>query len=244
MQPGAAIAWHQFEVTRVERKNTLLGGIADATTEKDRIGFLVRQIVEGKAYATLVQVKAVDAAERTVDVQPMVSQIDGAGNGIAHGIINAMPVFELRAGGSAIRALPRAGDIGLAVFCNSDISSVKSTKAPALPGSMRRNDWADGLFFGAFLGDAPSQFIDIDDDAGITITAAPGNPITLTSDDKIDAIGIVNTDTEYRVEDTRVVSARQSAIAGPTGGSTVDTQARTAINSILSAMRSHGLIET
>lgn len=226
------------------RKNTLLGGIADATTEKDRIGFLVRQIVDGKAYATLVLVKAVDATARTVDVQPMVSQIDGAGNGIAHGIINGMPVFELRAGGSAIRALPRVGDIGLSVFCHNDISSVKSTKAPALPGSMRRNDWADGLFIGGFLGDAPSQFIDIDDDAGITITAAPGNPITLTSDDKIDAIGIVNTDTEYRVEDMRVVSARQSAIAGPTGGSTVDTQARTAINSILSALRSHGLIET
>jgi Protein of unknown function (DUF2793) len=41
-----------------------------------------------------------------------------------------------------------------------------------------------------------------------------------------------------------VVSARQPAIAAPTGGGTIDAQARTAISSILAALRTHGLIET
>lgn len=40
----------------------------------------------------------------------------------------------------------------------------------------------------------------------------------------------------------RVVTIRQSAISDPAGGSTTDTQARTAISSILAALRTHGLI--
>lgn len=41
---------------------------------------------------------------------------------------------------------------------------------------------------------------------------------------------------------SRVVTARQAAIADPTGGSTVDAQARTAIGEILLILRAHGLI--
>jgi hypothetical protein len=40
-----------------------------------------------------------------------------------------------------------------------------------------------------------------------------------------------------------VVGARAAAIAAPTGGSTVDTEARVAIGEILTALRGHGLIE-
>jgi hypothetical protein len=40
----------------------------------------------------------------------------------------------------------------------------------------------------------------------------------------------------------RVVAARQGAIADPTGGSVVDTQARAALGQALSALRAHGLI--
>jgi hypothetical protein len=39
-----------------------------------------------------------------------------------------------------------------------------------------------------------------------------------------------------------VVGARQSAIADPSGGTTVDSQARAAVQSILTALRTHGLI--
>lgn len=46
------------------------------------------------------------------------------------------------------------------------------------------------------------------------------------------------------IDGNAVVGVRQSAIAGPTGGSVIDTQSRTAIAQILSAMRAHGLIAT
>ena len=41
-----------------------------------------------------------------------------------------------------------------------------------------------------------------------------------------------------------MLTSRQPAIAAPSGGTTVDAQARTALDLILSALRAHGLIET
>jgi hypothetical protein len=40
----------------------------------------------------------------------------------------------------------------------------------------------------------------------------------------------------------QVVGARQSAVAAPSGGSTIDVEARVAITAILARMGAHGLI--
>lgn len=45
------------------------------------------------------------------------------------------------------------------------------------------------------------------------------------------------------ISEVRVVGDREAAIAAPTGGSTVDGEARTAILAILNALKNHGLIE-
>jgi hypothetical protein len=45
-----------------------------------------------------------------------------------------------------------------------------------------------------------------------------------------------------KIGGNQVVGARQPAIAAPTGGSTVDTEARTAVAAILVALKTHGLI--
>lgn len=45
------------------------------------------------------------------------------------------------------------------------------------------------------------------------------------------------------VDGQQVVGSRAAAIAGPTAGTTIDVQARAAIDQILAAMRQHGLIE-
>lgn len=46
----------------------------------------------------------------------------------------------------------------------------------------------------------------------------------------------------FRISSTQVVGARQAAVADATGGATVDTEARAAINTLLARLRTHGLI--
>jgi len=55
------------------------------------------------------------------------------------------------------------------------------------------------------------------------------------------ATGVVRA-TRLEIGDEQVVGARQPAIADPDGGGTADAEARTAIGTILSALRTHGLI--
>jgi hypothetical protein len=43
--------------------------------------------------------------------------------------------------------------------------------------------------------------------------------------------------------DVRVISARQPAIAAPTGGVTIDTEARAVLAQVLTSLRNHGLVE-
>lgn len=50
---------------------------------------------------------------------------------------------------------------------------------------------------------------------------------------------------EYRdTNNNKVLGTRQSAISAPSGGTTIDTEARAAIGSMLTAMRNHGFIAT
>jgi hypothetical protein len=110
----------------------------------------------------------------------MVAQVDGAGNAVEHGTIHGMPVWRVQGGTSAVIVEPAVGDIGVAVFCSSDVSGVKRTKAPSTPGSYRKFDWGDGIYLGGVLGAAPVQFVRMDA-AGITLTS----PVAVTVDTPI-----------------------------------------------------------
>jgi hypothetical protein len=45
------------------------------------------------------------------------------------------------------------------------------------------------------------------------------------------------------IDDDQVLASREPAIAAPTGGAIIDTQARVAVSAILAALRHHGMIE-
>ncbi|WP_233234487.1 oxidoreductase [Bordetella sp. LUAb4] len=94
-----------------------------------------------------------------VDVQPLVNQVDGAGNAVPHGTVYHLPYFRLQGGDNAVILDPRVGDIGLAAYACRDISSVKATKGQANPGSARSFDMADGIYFGGVLNGVPKQYI-------------------------------------------------------------------------------------
>lgn len=123
--------------------------------------FMVQQILSKIATSMPVIVKAVDTGAMTVDVQPMVSQVTGLVNTVEHGTIFGLPYVQYQGGGSALLIDPVVGDIGLGVFCSHDISAVKTNKAVAPPGSLRRFSWSDGVYVGGFLNSAPVNYIRI-----------------------------------------------------------------------------------
>lgn len=161
-----------------EQAYTGQADIGDTTSEWNRLQFAIRSIVDKNATATLVMVKAVGSG--TVDVQPMVAQTDGAGNAVAHGVVHALPVWQLQGGAAGVIVTPTAGDIGLAVFSHSDISAVKRNKAPSNPGSARKFDYSDGIYLGGVLNAPPTTFLQMDA-AGVTLTAGAGLPMVINA---------------------------------------------------------------
>ena len=106
----------------------------------------------------------------TVDVQPLVNQVDGAGNSTPHGIIYKCLYSRMQGGANAIIMDPQAGDIGVMIFSDRDTSKVIATGAQAAPGSNRKFDMADGVYLGWCLNGLPTQFIRYSA-AGIDITS-------------------------------------------------------------------------
>lgn len=132
--------------------------------EYNNISFVVRQLLSNVQTAALVKIVACTNAGDlspvgSVDVQPLVNQIDGNGNPTPHGTIFTLPYLRMQGGTSAVILDPVVGDIGVAVFASRDISKVKSTKAQANPGSFRQYDFADGMYLGGMLNGVPTQYI-------------------------------------------------------------------------------------
>jgi hypothetical protein len=94
-----------------------------------------------------------------VDLQPLVNQVDGSGNAVPHGVIYHCPYFRLQGGANAIIIDPQVGDIGWAGMADRDISSVIANKGQANPGSARKFNMADAVYFGGMLNGTPTQYI-------------------------------------------------------------------------------------
>lgn len=137
--------------------------VPDGATGFNATSAAIRRIMSIAGVNTLVQVKAVHSVGLepvgTVDVQIMVHQQDGAGRTVPHGVIYGLPYFRLQGGTKAVICDPSVGDIGAAIVCGRDISSVKANRAPSAPGSFRQYDYADGLYLGGFLNGIPEEYI-------------------------------------------------------------------------------------
>lgn len=112
----------------------------------------------------------------TVDVQPLVNQMTGARVAIAHETIYKLPYSRLQGGANAVIMDPQPGDIGVVVFSQRDITSVKAAKGQANPGSFRMFNWSDGVYVGAILNGSPSQYVQFTDE-GIKIVSP--NKVTI-----------------------------------------------------------------
>jgi len=138
--------------------------------------YVISQMLARLATATLVEVITVHAggvsALTTVDVQPIVNQIDGIGTATPHGTIYKMPAWRVLSANGQIVNDPVVGDIGLAIFCHSDISAAVANMAVSNPGSFRKFDWADGIYLGGLFNEEPTQSIEI---TAQSIVITPGS---------------------------------------------------------------------
>jgi hypothetical protein len=116
-----------------------------------------------------------------VDVQPLVNQIDGAGNSEPHVPIYGLPFQRLQGGANAVICDPMIGDKGTAAFCDRDISAVKATGAQANPGSFRRFSFSDGIYEPAILNGVPTQYVRFMSN-GMQFVDKNGNVIVMTPD--------------------------------------------------------------
>jgi len=142
-----------------------LAGLASTASDQAAWMLFVQQQMAQANHVMLVQVTAVTPSAEgkaigSVSAQPMVHQIDGRGTIQPHGKIQNLAYLRIQGGANAIIIDPVVGDIGIAVFCDRDISVVKKTQAPSQPGSFRRFDWADGVYLGGTLNGTPTQWIE------------------------------------------------------------------------------------
>ena len=158
----------------------------DDASEFNAFRFIVRQSLGRVRTSIPVKVTAVHGggvgAPPTVDVQPLVNQIDGQGNKTAHGTIFGVPVLRVQGGKNAIICDPVADDIGYLVVADRDISAVKANSGKVSnPGSFRRHNLADGVYVGAILNPAnPTQYVQFTT-SGMKLVDKNGNVVEMKS---------------------------------------------------------------
>ena len=160
----------------------IVKGVADEdvdSSDLNRLEFLIKVLQRDMSTAIPVIITATQAGDTNaagyVDARPLVAQIDAWGNSLPMAVIHHLPYFRLQAGRAAVVLDPVVGDIGLAVFAQSDCSNVKQgANQTVQPGSWRKFDQADGFYVGGFLNKSVDTFVRLAQDGSVTIKA-PGN---------------------------------------------------------------------
>lgn len=153
---------------------------ADNSSDIGRLNFIMTAAMSGLRTAMPVIVKAVTNSGGVspigyVNVQPLVSGMDGNKNLMPHGTIYNVPYMRIQGGSNGIILDPVVGDIGIATVCDRDISTVKNAKTVSAPGSTRKNDMSDMVYLMTIIGSAPTQYVQFNS-SGITITS----PVNVT----------------------------------------------------------------
>lgn len=168
---------------------------AQIAVEALRTQALILSLIRDIRTAIPVKVMAVHPGEGTppaigtVDVQPLVQAVDGAGKLWKLGKTYGAQFSRIQAGNTAIVVDPNVGDIGLAVACDRDISSVIAAAGIAGPGSARIHDISDLVYLYSILSvKAITQYI-LANAQGLTLLTP--NTLTLQGG-QINMVGPIN----------------------------------------------------
>lgn len=160
--------------------NTVKGNrtLQSANSPYNAISFMMANLVRGMVNtADVVRVVSVDgggsgAATGYVDVLPLVCQTDADNNTLQPATLYRLPYSRVQGGVAALVVDPVPGDIGIAIFTKRDSSNVQvGQEEPVQPGSFRIFDQADGFYIGGFLNQAPSIFLELDQEKRARLVA-------------------------------------------------------------------------
>jgi len=181
--------------------------VHDFQSEYNKLIFVVNQVLKDIQTATLVKVMGVDAGGEgpvgTVNVTPLLEQIDANRNTYPHGVIFSLPYLRIQGGTNAIIIDPVIGDIGICIFANKDISNVIKTKKQAAPASYRQFSFSDGLYLGGVLNNTPVNFVEFNNNkikitsqTTVIVNSPSGTTINgnLTVNGNINTTGTIDAD--------------------------------------------------
>ncbi len=156
---------------------TLSAGLGDFASPYNQLVYTIKQTIL-QTVSTAIPVR-VDSVERNGDgsgggylsATPLVAQTDASGNLIPPVSIPRLPYFRLQHGTAAVICDPAVGDVGLAVFAQSDCSKLSGGTEPVVRGSYRTFDMSDGFYIGGFWGKKPETFIHIEQAGTVHVVA-------------------------------------------------------------------------
>ena len=150
-------------------------------SDYNAISFLIDQSLAKLHTVKIVKVQAVDTDAKTVQVLPLVQQIDGNNQLTPQGTIYGVPYRALLFGRNAVVADPAVDDVGIMICADRDISAVKETREESPPGSLRQYDQADGIYIGGLLTDQePEQYVKFTD-TGMELADKNSNSLVSSS---------------------------------------------------------------
>jgi hypothetical protein len=165
-------------------------GLTDSNTPTNYNSFHTKQHLAHVRTGGPVKVIAVNQdgnGNYTVDVQPLVKQVDGVGNPTPHGTIYGIPLHAVTGKNGSSLVAPTVGDKGWVHIGDRDHSSVLASGGEANPGSRRMHDWSDGYYLGGFGSlNTPNSSI-VQDANGITHKTNQNHSFTATNTHTINA---------------------------------------------------------
>lgn len=109
-----------------------------------------------------------NSADNTVDLQPAIQAVLKDNSFVSLPQIFDIPVLELGGAGLSIKIPLQAGDTGIVIFCDRDISLFKQEKKNTQPNTLRKHDLSDGIFVPMRFGNSGSSNILIQSEDGNT----------------------------------------------------------------------------
>ena len=206
-------------------------GITDANSQFNAQSFQHHQMLGRIGTTKLVKIIKVhpgqNGAAPTVDVQILVNMVDGAGNSTPHGTTYGLQIWRAQNGTAAVVMDPVAGDIGVAMICDRDISGVVSKKGAANPGSGRRFDPSDGIYLGGSINGTPKMSIAMvpgtnSDGSGGTVTINDGNKNIWTMNSSGISLSVTNGTGTLAIQGGLTVT--NDVVAGQGGSNQISLQ--------------------